>query len=358
MSNNQSSIVAQKRNTPATHQAIPNHLELQIQNPSNFQEILGNNPHLEKQLSVFAQMKPKVILITPEIAGQWLEQNTNNRKVDSKTERHYINQMEQGNWLLSHQGIAFDVNEVLQDGQHRLRSIIHSGKPQYMLVFSNMPEENFTILDTAKPRRSSDVLFIAGIKNNTVVISLIADFLLNMIKRNVGRAIHKSAKKESGNTNQLILTLVQKYKDDFEAAAEVTMETYQKKPYLNKRNLGGYYFLFSKFVNPVKAKEFMHLYATGANLPQGHPILLLHDIYEKDAHARKKLPIFDKVALFVKTWNYFITGETQIDKLKFSSKREALPEVLNEEGESIEEHVYVLFPELVPQELSEELETA
>ena len=128
-------------------------MELQIKNPVNFQEILDKNPHLEKQLGVFAQMKPKVILITPEIAGQWLEQNTNNRKVDSKTERHYINQMEQDNWLLSHQGIAFDVNDILQDGQHRLRSIIHSGKPQYMLVFSNMPEENFTILDTAKSRR-------------------------------------------------------------------------------------------------------------------------------------------------------------------------------------------------------------
>ncbi len=329
----------------------PKESVLKVIIPENATEMVKEHPHLLSQIKGYGQMQVALVLVTPELAAEWLDKNLKNRKSNFKTERSYSSQMEMDMWFLTHQGVAFDENGILQDGQHRLKAIVTSGKPQFTFVFNNLPEENFTILDTGKSRRAADVLQISGINHYPVAQSQIASFLLSKIKGHIGRAIQGTGQKESINTNQLILNLVNLHKVDFEEAAKIAVETNLVRKWLKNSVIGGYFFIFNKFVSPEKAREFMALYSSGANLHEGHPVLLLQTILMKELSKRKRdMP--QLVGLFVTAWNHFIQGELQIEKLKFNPARMAFPEVLNEKGESIEYLLPSLYPEFAKMNLT------
>jgi hypothetical protein len=86
-------------------------------------------------------MKTKTELITPEMAKKILSSaNTNNRKLQQRKVETYARDMRAGAFITTHQGIAFDENEVLLDGQHRLAAIVLCGKPIQMLVTRGLPK--------------------------------------------------------------------------------------------------------------------------------------------------------------------------------------------------------------------------
>lgn len=74
------------------------------------------------------------LLVTPAMAGEWLKHVREQRKYRKTTGAAYARDMRKGHWLTTHQGIAFDVERRLIDGQHRLHAIVLTGKTVPMLV--------------------------------------------------------------------------------------------------------------------------------------------------------------------------------------------------------------------------------
>ena len=72
--------------------------------------------------------------ITPELAEKWLSTNPNQRPVQDHHVQQLANEMKNENWRETHQGIAFNENGELTDGQHRLHAVIQSGKTVTMRV--------------------------------------------------------------------------------------------------------------------------------------------------------------------------------------------------------------------------------
>src|ERR1019366_7444668 len=83
-------------------------------------------------------------------------------------------------FLLTHQGVAFDLAGRLIDGQHRLRAIMKSGTAVMVLVFDGCDPEAFGVIDQGKKRGSGDLFAIkmrlAGLepKNNIQCASVAA----------------------------------------------------------------------------------------------------------------------------------------------------------------------------------------
>lgn len=102
------------------------------------------------------------MLITPDMAARWLEGNTVNRKLDERRVKQYARDMRNGNWLVTHEGIAFDPNKVLLDGQHRLWAILESKTAITMLVFFNANPKGMLVTNVGKPRSASDVVNLNG----------------------------------------------------------------------------------------------------------------------------------------------------------------------------------------------------
>lgn len=85
-------------------------------------------------------MKTKVELITPAYATEVLEtKNPRNRTVSEQTVNIYATDMKKGRWTLTHQGIAFDTDGNLIDGQHRLWAVVFAETPVEMLVTREIP---------------------------------------------------------------------------------------------------------------------------------------------------------------------------------------------------------------------------
>jgi hypothetical protein len=96
--------------------------------------------------------------VTPDLAYRWLGKNFLNRKLDPATVQRYYQQMIYGKWRPTHQGIAFDRNGILLDGQHRLAAICKAKKPVEMLVFTNQTFTNHEVIDGGKSRTNLDVI--------------------------------------------------------------------------------------------------------------------------------------------------------------------------------------------------------
>lgn len=85
-------------------------------------------------------MKTQVKDINPRYASEALKKNSLNRPLSMTTVKSYAADMKAGSWILNHQGIAFDEDGVLIDGQHRLHAVIESGCSVPMLVTHGLPK--------------------------------------------------------------------------------------------------------------------------------------------------------------------------------------------------------------------------
>lgn len=99
-----------------------------------------------------------VMQVTPEMALKWLEGNTHNRPISQAHVDRLAGDIIAGRWRLTHQGIAFDTEGLLADGQHRLWAVVEAGIPVMMRVFFNEPPENRQVLDSGERRSNLDIL--------------------------------------------------------------------------------------------------------------------------------------------------------------------------------------------------------
>lgn len=107
-------------------------------------------------------MKTEVAQVTPRIAREWLKHNTQNRALRPSHVETLRCSFERGEYTMTHQGIGFDADGVLIDGQHRLTAIgmLDDGMVFPMLVTRGMDRDlTFHVVDATQAKRNtSDVL--------------------------------------------------------------------------------------------------------------------------------------------------------------------------------------------------------
>lgn len=114
------------------------------------------------------QMTVLTALVTPELAQKYLEGNVRNRKVSRHTVARYADDMSNGRWVLTHQGIAFSREGTLVDGQHRLLAIIESGVSVPMTIASGLDADAIMAIDQNRVRKSYEQLNIRGGLEGTI----------------------------------------------------------------------------------------------------------------------------------------------------------------------------------------------
>ena len=103
----------------------------------------------------------RMMTVTPELAREWMQFNSGNRKVQKNhidvIKRDILN----GNWMLNAQPICFtgdpmaaanDDTPRLLNGQHRLHAIIAADAPIEVPIATGIPEEAFATFDTHAKR--------------------------------------------------------------------------------------------------------------------------------------------------------------------------------------------------------------
>jgi hypothetical protein len=95
-----------------------------------------------------------------------LEEKAPNRDVNQGHVQTLVRKILNGEWVETHQGVAFDVNGKLIDGQHRLWAVVESDKAVRMRVTYNVPAEAMPVIDDGKIRSLLDVARLDGFPTN------------------------------------------------------------------------------------------------------------------------------------------------------------------------------------------------
>jgi hypothetical protein len=270
-------------------------------------------------------MKTNEILITPNVANEFLLINKNNRPVNN----NYVNKlsaiMKSGMWNENTgESIKVCINGDLIDGQHRLLAIIKSGVSLKFMVVYELPVSAFEVIDQGKKRSVNDVLFCMGIGNGK---------RLSEVVRNVDKLINgKILNNDSGGTGLTPKNILMILNSDFDSYNESM--NYGRSQY-EQGNIGSmsfygalHYILKDK--HKLLCEKFIENVATGINIKSAKcPSYVLRQrlIMEKAQNVSKMSRGIMGV-LYIKAWNAFILGK-QINCLKFAKNEEELPKLIN-----------------------------
>jgi len=103
-------------------------------------------------------MKTEMMKITPEMAKLFLQNNNGNRKIRTKAVKQLSDAIRRGEWVTTHQGIAFNRAGDLIDGQHRLTACVEADISIECMVTYDVDAGAFGVLDSGIVRSMADRL--------------------------------------------------------------------------------------------------------------------------------------------------------------------------------------------------------
>ena len=108
-------------------------------------------------------MQCKIMAVTPELAKQCLSRSKGNRPIRKSRLEKYCRARRNGQWLLTHQGFAFDTTGTFIDGHHRCQMIIETGMATDFLVVKEVHPDAAKYIDAGLPRNARDAIAMAGL---------------------------------------------------------------------------------------------------------------------------------------------------------------------------------------------------
>ena len=145
-------------------------------------ETLRNALGLEAKLqAIGGELYACVESISAHKAFRWLTERNGENRDPSRGQYLGIQQdIEAGNWLLTHQGVAFDGEGQLVDGQHRLFAILEADRPVLSVIMVNISRDAVPVMDRHRARRARDLLEFAGSRMTSFQESVIRRGMLGL----------------------------------------------------------------------------------------------------------------------------------------------------------------------------------
>ncbi len=268
-------------------------------------------------------MRSKVQTITPARASEWLESNTTNRPVSRTVVRSFAEAMKRGEWIVTHQGIAFDVSGVLIDGQHRLAAVVEADIAVAMTVFTDVDDGTFDVLDTGKRRNAADVLAIEGEKSATMLAAMVRTVWLFHNRPD----LNWSGGAAAVTNHQIVQTLEDHPKlRDFVAVGEQIAAATG----MIKSAAGAASFLVENVNRRANLSSWYEGIIDGAGLKKTDPRLLFRRVMfamarKQAGQVMRRRDTREHVALYIKAFNAWAVGE-ELAQLRFTT-RETMPSV-------------------------------
>jgi hypothetical protein len=122
-------------------------------------------------------MQTKTLTITPKLASEWLKSNHSNRPLNRRYVDEVCRALENGTFQTTHQGIAFDTQGRLRDGQHRLTAIVETGIAVKMLVTTGMTEDQLLAIDDGRRRSLHNVIGMTGTQGSKFASGIVKEMM-------------------------------------------------------------------------------------------------------------------------------------------------------------------------------------
>ncbi|MFC0846485.1 hypothetical protein ACFH04_22610 [Streptomyces noboritoensis] len=257
-----------------------------------------------------------VMDISPTIAAEMLTRNDDNRPLDKGRVAYLREAIQRGEWLVSHQGIAFAgswTNSRLLDGQHRLAAIRQSGQTVPVLVFENVPPETFCVMDTGRSRTASTILAMQGEHDSSLLAAAIRHIHLFKAMPDTEWKGHSSRL-----TNAQVLTFLKANRERVTEACGIARLMSKERLIIPTAAAVGYY--TTREASPgVDQESWVQGVTTGADLSPGDPRLALRNALISlgtGTSGRRRSDSRGQLGLYLKAWNAWVL-QKPVRQLRF-----------------------------------------
>jgi hypothetical protein len=270
-------------------------------------------PSLQMNGYAFAPGTPlniSIETVTPELAKTWLERGGTNRSTSPRRVRKYAAAMRRGEWQLTGEAIKLNADSQVRDGKHRLEAVVESGVSIQSLVVRNLDEGAFDVLDSGRPRSTSDIIGMHGFTYRTAAAAAARGLLL--IDR-FGHYTASSREVDEAVSTPTVLRYAEEHKEVLEEAIRYAQHL-QRAGFVGGVGLYATLFVLLLRVDRDAALLFAEKLTTGANLEPNDPILRFRNrmIGERLSSAQKDREVY--LAIGIKVWNAWRKGES-LEKL-------------------------------------------
>ncbi|MFD7379474.1 ParB N-terminal domain-containing protein [Streptomyces mirabilis] len=269
-------------------------------------------------------MRMEVLHVSPELAANWLTRNTNNRPLSKNAVQQLADQIERGEWQLTHQGIAFDEDDVLIDGQHRLAAIVRAGLTVPLTVTHGVPRTAFTVMDTGRKRTGRDALALAGEANATHLAAALRGLHLYLHAPNSAWSGSSSV-----TSNDQLLVVLEKHPGVRDALFHGISLNRACRITVTAATIGWY--VTTEARPDIDQSSWKDGVITGARLESGDPRLTLRNTMLSLAAGRthrRRDDSREHLLYYLKSWNAWVEGRTI--KLLRRSPNETMPRISNQ----------------------------
>lgn len=237
-----------------------------------------------------------------------------NRPIDWKTVQDYARDMLTGNWVHHHQGLGYDVNSKMVDGQHRMYALIMAAEtgvpngeefiepnPKIRVSFQvtyGLAPEVFDKLDTGRRRDGKQILAMSGFTNQQ---HLAASARLLFLYDNY----HPRFWTRIRVTNHQILETVNATKiyNYLQPVMEIT-----GIGLIAPAGATGY-FICERAFPKGPHEEFIDCLKTGIGDSKEDPRVVFRNYLVRSKGKKgARRSSFNHLALYIKTWNDYVAG--------------------------------------------------
>lgn len=238
------------------------------------------------------------VWMTPELAMEWLERNTDNRKLRQGYVDRLMRAMQSGQWKVNGDTIRFTKSGIMFDGQHRLWACFNSGVPFWALVVREIDDDAINTVDINQVKKLSD--FWRGIKNAT---QLAACMRIVAAWENNDLEHHASGGRYTQPTNEEANRMRDQYPALQESVAFIC--GHKKLRRMTVPSLLCFLHFATTRKHPKEAAWFFDRLETGVNLQANDALLHLKNQFERERENRGRQRMDDelRMALAIKAWN-------------------------------------------------------
>lgn len=275
-----------------------------VAQPGEFSWVLGKHE--------FPQFRRS--LVGPDLAQVILaNHNDHNRPIREGRVEYWADVMKNGRWRYTHQGIAFDVEGNLQDGQHRLAACVKADFIMDIGVSVGMPVENFKVVDIGGLRTGADVAHIAGYTQHTNTVSQAARWL--WLYRTYGGDLRLGVRAKM--SNEALVGAISKYGQPLLDAVE-QVHIYKKSricPPINNGVFAAGLVLMhesDRTEGQHYVDRFLDGFVSGTGLiPQDPRDALRRFCSNMRGNARVRVTSDVQFGVLIKAWNDYVYGNTR-----------------------------------------------
>lgn len=264
-------------------------------------------------------------LVTPEQAQEWLQANGAVRKVRRHVVDRYARDMKDGNWTLTAAAVAFDEDDDLLDGQHRLLACLKAGVPFWTWVMRGMTHVMQRNTDMGAKRSLADVLAWYGETQRTTLAGSIRlgwrwshGLVTTKQQPTVAEALAWLDRNPSIRSGTAVASRVNKVLGV--PATVVVVWLHQ-----------------ARMINPGEAVAFLECVIDGSGLASGSGPLLYRNwcFNQMNRYGSRQRPDqISNLAILVKAWNLFAKNERRqtLAWRRGGVRGEPFPQLLDLEG--------------------------